>query len=344
MTIVITGGCGFIGQHLARAIQGDGLVALDSLHPQVHARPRASAARFPGRVVVGDVAEAEGWRELPMSNVSAVVHLAAETGTGQSMYERERYFRVNVDGTAAAAAYAERVGAPLVLMSSRAVYGDGVPDRASRESDPHRPVSVYGESKSAAEERVAGLAVPVTVIRPQNVVGPGQAVHNPYTGVLAAFVARLREGRPLTIYGDGTATRDFVHVADLVALTGWAIDHMARATEAGTALTLNCGTGVRTTLLELARHAMAGSPAADVPIEHLDLTRAGDINHACADLSRLTDVGAPLPRHTSREAVIDFVRWAWEQPGVASSSWDRALDELSRRGLTRHVTDESHGS
>ena len=110
------------------------------------------------------------------------------------MYEVDRYHRVNVEGTRLAGGFAQRHGVPLVALSSRAVYGDGAPGRASHEDDPHRPVSVYGETKSLGEAALAGLDVPLTVIRPQNVVGPGQALHNPYTGVLAAFVARLREG------------------------------------------------------------------------------------------------------------------------------------------------------
>ena len=83
----------------------------------------------------------------------------------------------------------------------------------SREDDPHHPVSVLGETKSLAESvavAVCGDRAPLTVVRPQNVIGPGQALHNPYSGVLAAFLAMLRERRPLTIYGDGHPTRDCV--------------------------------------------------------------------------------------------------------------------------------------
>jgi dTDP-L-rhamnose 4-epimerase len=200
----------------------------------------------------------------------------------------------------------------------------------SRETDEHRPVSVYGETKSLGEDAVDGLPVPVTVIRPQNVIGHGQALHNPYTGVLAAFLARLREGRGLTVYGDGTQTRDFVHVSDVARLVVWAAAHPG---EPHATRTLNSGTGVRTTLLELARHAISGSPRDDAPIEHLDLQRAGDIEHACADLSRLRELGAPAARWSTADAVADFVRTSWEASGASSTTWDEALDELDRRGL-----------
>jgi dTDP-L-rhamnose 4-epimerase len=352
MRIVITGGAGFIGQHLARALSDHELVALDNLHPQVHLDGAQSRDRFPGRVVVGDVSDNDDWERLAdeVGRVDRVVHLAAETGTGQSMYEHERYRRVNVEGTRLAGLHAGRWEAPLVAVSSRAVYGNGRHEcadhgtsfgdaccgrarpAASSEDDPHRPVSVYGETKSEGEVVLAGLGVPVTVIRPQNVIGAGQALHNPYTGVLAAFLARLREDKPLTVYGDGSQTRDFVHVSDLARLIAWTIQEPG---EPGPVRILNSGAGVRTTLLELAQYAAEGSPRGSAPIEHLDVHRAGDIDHACADLTRLRQVGAPGPAWSTRDAIVDFIRSSWELPGASSDTWDLALGELAERGLTR---------
>ena len=99
-SVLITGGAGFIGLHLGRAFAGLGweVVALDNLSPQVHLDAGASRAKVSGRLVEGDVLDPAVWNALP--SVDAVVHLAAETGVGQSMYEVERYRSVNVDGTA----------------------------------------------------------------------------------------------------------------------------------------------------------------------------------------------------------------------------------------------------
>jgi dTDP-L-rhamnose 4-epimerase len=236
-------------------------------------------------------------------------------------------------------------------MSSRAVYGNGrgscpthgvqfgdaccgnSQPTSSTEEDPHLPVSFYGQTKSDGETALAESAarIPVTIIRPQNVVGPGQALHNPYTGVLAAFLARLREDRPLVIYGDGSATRDFIHVEDLASLIAWCVEHPP---EPGSARVLNAGTGTRTSLDELAAAAVAGSPNQSATIEHISLHRAGDIEHACADLTRLSDIGAPVPRWTSRDAIIHFIQQSWHQPGAPSEAWDDALVELDERGLT----------
>ena len=356
MTVLLTGGAGFIGQHLAHKlteVRFD-VAALDLMHPQVHADPEAARRAFPGPVLVGDVADRTIWTtaHAEVRRVVALVHLAAETGTGQSMYEVDRYHRVNVDGTRRAAEFAVGHGIPLLVMSSRAVYGEGryecrdhrptfgrpccdaATPAPSREDDPHHPVSVYGETKSLAESvatAVCGDRVPLTVVRPQNVIGPGQALHNPYTGVLAAFLAMLREQRPLTIYGDGHQTRDFVHVDDLAAL----LTHLVSALPVpGDPLVLNSGTGVRTSLVELAGLAGDAAPVPTVGIVHVEVHRAGDIEHACADLTRLTSVGAPRPAHSTAQAVHDFVRASWDRPGVAASAWDHALGELGERGLT----------
>lgn len=349
MSILITGGVGFIGQYLASQLADQhNLVALDSLSPQVHLDGAAAVARFPGRVVVGDVSDPAAWASLDRPD--AVVHLAAETGTGQSMYEQERYRKVNVEGTRLAGDAARRWGVPLVAMSSRAVYGEGrfiCPDGSetygkpecegaipapSRESDPHRPVSFYGETKSEGEVVLAEHAseIPVSVLRPQNVVGYGQALHNPYTGVLAAFLARLREGRSLSIYGDGTATRDFVHVRDVAAMLAWLV---ANPPEVGAIRTLNSGTGTRTSLTELAEYARAASLGEPVEIEFVDVHRAGDIDHAVADLSLGDSLGAPRATLTSQEAIADFIQRSWHEPGADSSVWDDALRELGQRGL-----------
>ncbi|MFV0463468.1 MAG: NAD-dependent epimerase/dehydratase family protein [Nostocoides sp.] len=351
MKVLITGGVGFIGQHLARRLAPDhALVALDCLLHQVHLDADASRAAFPGEVVVADVSDPTTWGSLPRPD--ALVHLAAETGTGQSMYEQDRYARVNVDGTRLAGEAAARWNVPLISMSSRAVYGEGryecsrhgvqfggqccteAQPAPSQEGDEHHPVSVYGETKSAGESALSDIArhIPVTIIRPQNVVGPGQALHNPYTGVLAAFLARLREGKDLLVYGDGSATRDFVHVSDLAALIDWALSHPP---ESGTARLLNSGTGIRTSLDELAQAAIDGSPRSDLGINHVDVHRAGDIEHACADLALLRAAGAPPVRWTSRAAIMDFIAWSWDKPGATSRAWDDALKELDKRGLTQ---------
>lgn len=352
MRVLLTGGAGFIGSALARRLTGDGhdVCGLDDLRPQVHDDPDRSRREFPGDLVIGDVCDASTWSRVP-DDIDVIVHLAAETGVGQSMYETDSYERTNVDGTGLAATEARRRGVPLLSMSSRAVYGEGryecpthgrrfggpccpaaVP-APSAEDDPHLPVSVYGHTKSRAElvvDEIAASHVPVTVVRPQNVVGPGQSLHNPYTGVLAAFLSRLRAGRSLQVFGDGRASRDFVHVDDVVTMLTWAL---MSPPGVGAPRVLNCGTGRRTTLLQLAHHALDARGLDHSHVEFVTVHRAGDIVHACADRTRADAAGAPAPVHDTADAVHDFVDWGWERPAVPVQVWDRAIDELASRGL-----------
>jgi dTDP-L-rhamnose 4-epimerase len=335
MRVLITGGVGFIGQHLANALRlvGHDVFALDSLHRQVHADPQQSIARFPGEVIVGDVAEPMTWRSLPV--VDHVVHLAAETGTGQSMYQSAQYSRVNIDGTELAADFAATHRIPLLFTSSRAVYGEGSPTRSSHEFDPHHPVSTYGETKSSGEAAaLRRLTQGLTIVRPQNVIGPGQALHNPYTGVLAAWLAMAKEKRALTIYGDGLGTRDFVHVADLVAILAYFVSTPAEFTQV-----YNVGSGVRMTMVSVAQQVLNATPWPEIGVVHLPVERVGDIRHACADLASLTATDAPQPRRNPEEAIREFVQAGWREPGAQSSAWDGALTELTRLGLTREATD-----
>ena len=125
MKVLITGGAGFIGQSLARHLTDGGheVVALDRLVGQVHLDPVASVERFPGHVLQEEVTDEAAWALLDRPDT--VVHLAAETGTGQSMYEAERYRHLNVVGTRVTGQAAQSWGVPLVALSSRAIYGNG---------------------------------------------------------------------------------------------------------------------------------------------------------------------------------------------------------------------------
>jgi dTDP-L-rhamnose 4-epimerase len=336
---------GFIGRALVRRLRAEGreVRILDSLSPQVHPSPEEMLGD--PDLVVGDIRDPAAV-ESAAEGCPAVVHLAAETGVGQSMYERSRYEDVNVAGSQVVAQAAARAGALLVNLSSRAVYGEGAYEcaqhgervggrccldatpRASRESDPLEPTSVYGETKQTAEEAVA--AGNVLTLRPQNVIGAGQAVANPYTGVLAAFAARLRAGLDLQIFGDGSQTRDYVHVEDVVSIIAWALDNPGNWPPGRR---MNVGSGRRSTLVELA-HAMArahGMPEAD--LSFLPIRRAGDIEHACADLEVLRSAGAPIPATGLDVAVGDFAAWAATQPAVSPKLWDAALEELEERRL-----------
>lgn len=314
------------------------------MNPQVHRSVERSLAGFAGPVHIGDVRDREAVVEA-FNGVDRVVHLAAETGVGQSMYEVERYVTVNVEGTRTVLDVAQERGLPVVVASSRAVYGpgayiaadgtrgfgapapEGSTPSSSRESDPFDAVSVYGQTKADAEtiaQEHAAAGLPVISIRPQNVIGAGQALHNPYTGVLAAFAARIRRGLPPLIYGDGTQTRDFIAVQDVAASIVWLLDHVDAWSSVPV---VNVGSGARTSLTELGNAARVAGKV-DAPLEYADISRPGDIDHACADLTVADELGLPRAEVSLAQSVAEFLAFADQEEPVDPGIWDDALDEL----------------
>ena len=239
MRVLITGGAGFIGSNLSIALHraGHRVTVLDSLSPQIHgADPRADSSLLKSiedlvRFVQGSVTEESDWTKV-LGGQDAIVHLAAETGTGQSMYEIKRYADVNVGGTAlmlnllASGAHEVR---KVVVASSRALYGEGkyrspagvvypgarqkedldqgrfepmsatgepLTSIATDEDSKLHPSSVYGITKLAQEQLVmtvcASLGIAATALRLQNVYGPGQSL----ASAAAGWRARCERGPP----------------------------------------------------------------------------------------------------------------------------------------------------
>lgn len=349
-TCVVTGGAGFIGCATSALLADrfDRTVALDVLHPAVHAvpeRPAALDARVELRV--GDVADADVWDAL-LADVrpDVVVHLAAETGTAVSLTEATRHARVNVVGTTQmldALVRHDALPSAVVLASSRAVYGegawerDGVPvpvgqrsraqlERREWQPDgarprPHRadlveprPTSVYGATKLAQEHLLGAwaLALGVTplVLRLQNVYGPGQSLTNPYTGIVPLFARTARAGASVPVYEDGAIVRDFVHVRDVAAAVVAAVD----AAVAGgplPATPVDIGSGVPTTVLELARAVAAcyDAPEPTVTGEFRD----GDVRYACADPSQAAELWGWRPTVELAPGVRELCAWIDER-------------------------------
>ena len=318
--VLVTGGAGFIGSAVAQRIaaSADRWVVMDNLHPQVHPMPsRPEGLPEPAELVVGDVTSPEDWdRVLAMAAPDVVLHLAAETGTAQSLNEATRHATVNVVGTTQMTDALGRHGilpGHVFLSSSRAVYGEGTwrrldgvefrPGQRSHEqlegaawdfpgatSLPARagttvsaPTSVYGATKLAQENILSAWGgsrgVPVTVQRFQNVYGPGQSLINSYTGIVSLFSQWAREGKQIPVYEDGAIIRDFVFIEDVA-------DAVVAALVAGpdpTRPVLDIGSGVGTSILDLAA-AIAryhGAPEPKVTGQYRD----GDVRSASTDIA-----------------------------------------------------------
>ena len=343
-TVLVTGGAGFIGTAVANrlAADADRWVVVDNLHAQVHptnSRPRALHPR--AELVVRDVTDATAWDAL-LDDVrpDTVLHLAAETGTAQSLHEATRHAVVNVVGTTAmldALGRAEHVPRHFVLTSSRAVYGEGewvredgeryspgprshaqlasgawdfpgsgpVPSSAS--STPPAPTNVYGATKLAQEHILRAWAAShdttVTALRLQNVYGPGQSLTNSYTGIVSLFSRLARSGESIPLYEDGEVSRDFVYIDDVASAIAGVMVTKPKAAFS----TFDIGSGVGTTLLELAAviAAFHRAPNPRVTGEFRD----GDIRHARCRIEAAAETLAWTPRWSLESGVAALQAW-----------------------------------
>lgn len=251
MTTLITGGCGFIGSHLARHVlqSGDSVIVVDDLSTGHRENmPRGA------ELIQADIVDANTFTPL-MSRVDRVFHLAAIASVELSRSEWYRAHQVNIGGTVNLFQAIARAGKriPVVYASSAAVYGDCKALPIS-ETAATLPLSAYGADKLACEQhgKVAAAlhGIPNAGLRFFNVYGPDQDPHSPYSGVISIFMQRASEGKPLTIYGSGEQSRDFVFVEDVVKTMLAAMDKLeSGALDCGV---FNVGTGKAITIKQLA--------------------------------------------------------------------------------------------
>ena len=244
MRAVVTGGAGFIGSHLVDALlaRGDDVVVLDNLSTGRRERVADGA-----RLVEGDLRDAAAVATaFGEAEPAACFHLAAQADVRRSVEDPAFDAEVNVLGTIRVLEAARRHGTQVVFSSTGgAIYGEceaPAPETAAR-----LPISPYGTSKLAGEEYLAMegrlYGASHVALRYGNVYGPRQDPHGE-AGVVAIFLGRLAAGEPFTIFGDGTQTRDYVYVGDVVRAT------LAAAGQAGGVF--NVGTGRETSVLDLA--------------------------------------------------------------------------------------------
>ncbi len=274
-TWLITGGCGFIGSHLADALiaQGDKVRILDDL--STGKRDNVSSEC---EIIVGDVS-LDGVVAQAMQVVDGCWHLAAIASVMRSNEEWVACHRVNVTGTVQVLDAARWAGKgerpiPVVYASSAAVYGDN-PAMPLCESAQTLPMTAYGADKLGSElhARVAALVhgVPSTGLRFFNVFGPRQDPNSPYSGVISIFVQKIAQGQPLTIFGDGQQTRDFIYVGDVVRFLLASMQQQ----QMGQASVYNVCSGQETSILDLA-HLLFAACGQSVGIHHAP-DRVGDI-------------------------------------------------------------------
>lgn len=285
MKVVVTGGAGFIGANLVRRL-------LDAAH-EVVVVDDLSTGRLEnldavaGRIELHEASVLDADRlAVALVDADAVVHLAARPSVPRSIDDPLATHRANVDGTLAVLEAARRAGpaAPhLLVASSSSVYGAN-PTLPKREDLVARPLSPYAASKLAAESYALAYAhsygLDVLVLRFFNVFGPLQSAGHAYAAVVPAFIDAALAGRPVTVHGDGTQTRDFTYVDTVTTVLADAVTRRVADPEP-----VNLAFGTRTDLLTVLERleTLLGHPVAR---EHV-ATRPGDVPHSAADSSRL---------------------------------------------------------
>ncbi len=363
-TYLVTGGAGFIGRYLCEDLlaQGHRVRVVDGLIDQVHGTgaPRLSSDVEFIRADIRDAAAID----TALVGVDGVFHLAAEVGVGQSMYEIARYVGANDLGTAIL--LERLIARPvkrLVVASSMSVYGEGSYRKASggldgsvrrvlkdgsaqwdpldAEGSPLVPVptdetkpvdlaSVYAVTKFVQERNslIVGRAygIEAVALRLFNVFGPGQALSNPYTGVLANFGARLLNGQAPLVFEDGRQRRDFVHVRDVARAFRLA---MERPEAAGHVI--NIGSGRSYTIGHIAEMLAEAMQVPELAPQLLGKARAGDIRHCFADISKARALLGFSPEHVLEDTIDEAA--AWIRSSSAVDRGEHARSQLEVRGL-----------
>lgn len=274
--VLVTGGAGFIGSHLVSALA----TANDVIVYDDCSSGSRDVIPSPVTLLEGDVRDRTTLADV-LADVDLVYHLAGAVSVERSVESPGHSHAVNVTGTMNLLRGARRHEVPVVAASSAAVYGQPrtvpIPETA-----PLRPTVPYGVDKLALDHYTRLFAdlydLPTTVLRFFNVYGPGQP-ETGYSGVISTFFEQARSGGPLTIHGDGTQTRDFVHVSDVVRACLLA----ATAELDGTAY--NVGTGTETSISMLADTVR--TVFEDDPGVCREPGRPGDVDRSRADLGRV---------------------------------------------------------
>lgn len=345
---IVTGGAGFLGCALSGQLAEhfERVIAVDCLHPQVHAHPLRPAALNEGvQLTVADVCDARTWEQLldQAQGTFSVIHLAAETDTGQSLYEATRHAYTNVCGLTTmldAFVRAGKIPEEILLTSSRAVYGEGEWERedgtrfypgqrdqaqlahgewdfpgakyipACAQTTQPMPSSIYGATKLAQEHILSAwcrsYGVNAKIARLQNVYGPGQSLVNAYAGVVALFARLAKAGQTIYLYEDGKIIRDFIFCDDVVEALIRMLD-----SDCVSGKVIDIGTGIETDLMQVAQF-IADYYHAPEPVVSGEF-RNGDVRCAACDVSRAKEMLNFEARYPLKNGLTKMCQWIERQ-------------------------------
>ena len=295
-TILVTGGGGFVGSHLADALVGQNSVrVLDDFSNGSRENVPAAAT-----IIEGDIRNPETL-QAATDGVDLIFHEAAMVSVPESIANPSACSRVNHSAVVDLVECARHEDARVVFASSTAVYGD--PEYLPLDEEhPTEPLSPYGIDKLAADQYVRAACdlydVETVALRYFNIYGPRQA-GGEYAGVISAFLEQAASGQPLTVHGSGKQTRDFVHVNDVVRA------NLAAATTDAVGEAFNVGTGESVSVAGLADdvRALTGDRA---DVVHTD-ARDGDIEHNVAETTKAREELGFEARVSFDEGLRDLV-------------------------------------
>jgi dTDP-L-rhamnose 4-epimerase len=345
--------------------RGHQVRVLDSLIEQVHGdRERPEDLPQDVELIRADVRNGDAVAKA-VKGVDSIIHLAAEVGVGQSMYAVERYTSVNDVGTAVLfEKLIDTPVRRVVTASSMSIYGEGLYvdadgafvqtakreartsedqswDPVDREGRPLTPVatpewktpdlaSIYALNKYVQERTTMIMAgaygMEAACLRLFNVYGPGQALSNPYTGVLAIFASRLLNGQKPMIFEDGEQRRDFVYVGDVARAFADALELPQANGEI-----FNIGSGNDRSVTEVAQELARAMGKNSIGPEIVGKSRIGDIRHCFCDGSKAAETLGFRAAQDFGEGLAELAEWVAQQ--TADDRVDQARAELEARGL-----------
>jgi UDP-glucuronate 4-epimerase len=314
--VLLTGGAGFIGSHLAEALLRNGALLsvvdnLDEFYSPAWKKANLESIRKAGPYDFfnRDICETEGMRETVAAvRPDVIIHLAARAGVRPSIEQPRLYEKVNVAGTVNLLELCREFSvARLIFGSSSSVYGASSRAPFSEEQSDLRPISPYAATKLAGESFCYTYAhlykLPVVALRFFTVYGPRQrpdlAIHK--------FVARMEAGKPLPIFGDGATGRDYTYVDDIVAGILGALDYDFSRTAGAPFEICNLGNSSPITLSELV-HSLERATGKPAIIQREGLQQ-GDVPLTWADISKAGKLLDYHPRTTLEEGLRKFVDW-----------------------------------